>query len=223
MATRRREAPARRSKTRSVSVDFTGVDTGGGGRLLPEATYKFELVELEEEQGQDSGEPYLAGVFKVVEGEYEGTKAYDNFSLQPQALWKLRSFLESAGYQTEEGPMEIPYDDMVGLIGEADVIHEEYKKKTKHRINSWIIEGSGSDSDDQQSEREERSSTVKKRANGSGRREEPEVEWKVKDEVSFKDGKKTLTGRITELDGDSVTVKVGREEFEMTLEDISAP
>lgn len=223
MATaRRRAGPPARKKGGVVSVDFTGVEAGGGGgRLLPEDTYQFELVEIEEEEGKDSGEPYLAAVFQVTEGDYEGTKAFDNFSLQPQALWKLRSFLESAGYATEDGPMDIPYEDMIGLVGTADIIHEDYKNKTKHRINSWLIEGEGSDKKSSKEKDDEPRGGVRKKTNGSGRHEE-EAEWHVKDEVTFKEGKKTLTGIITQLDGDDVTVKVGRDEYEMKTEDISA-
>jgi hypothetical protein len=217
MATRRR-APAR--KGRIASVDFTGVEAGGGGRLLPEDTHEFELVEIEEETGENSGEPYLAAVFKVTDGEYEGTKAYDNFSLQPQALWKLRSFLEAAGYTTEDGPMDIPYDDMIGLVASADVIHEDYKGKKKHRINSWLIEG-----EPKETEKEERSArggtrggAVRRKSNGA----DDEPTFKLKDEVTFKDGKKTLTGTIISIDGEDVSVKVGRDEYDMKVEDITA-
>lgn len=211
---------ARRGKQRGTTrVDFTGVETSGG-RLLPEDTYQFELTEIEEEVGQDSGEPYWASIMEVADdGEFKGVKAYENFSLQPQSLWKLRSFLESAGYPTEDGPMDIDRNDLIGLIGTADVIHETYKNRPKHRINSWIIETDGKEKEDKSTARGANGGTKKVR------RAEPDpeetVEWTVKDEASFKDGKKTLTGKIKSIDGDDVTVTVkGDGDYEMKTDDL---
>jgi hypothetical protein len=214
---------------RLISVNFKGVEAGGGGRLLPEDTYQFELTEISEQEGQDSGQPYLAAVFQVAEGEYKGTKAWDNFSMQPQALWKFRSFLESAGYATEDDEMQIDPDELIGLVGTADVIHEDYRGKPKHRVNSWIIEqetpksGRRSKNDDED-ERPTRTGGGARRAGGNGRdKDEDETEWKVKDQVTFKDGKKTLSGRIKEIDGENVVVTVPKDgDYEMTVDDISA-
>lgn len=212
--------PKRKGKN-LIRVNFEGVQTGGGGRLLPEGTYSFELEELEEEVGQDSGEPYLKGTFKVAEGEYEGTKAWDNFSLQPQALWKLRSFLESAGYATEDAEMELDPDELIGLVGTADIIHEDYKNKTKHRINSWLVENEeGAETTGK--EEPAKGGPRKKPTNGSAEKKD-EPEFSVGDAVSFKEGKKTLRGKISEMDDDdNITVKVGKEEYVMTAADISA-
>lgn len=216
MATK--QVARRGGKKGAVSLDFTGV-TVGGGRLLPEAVHQFECVEIDPDAvGSESGEPYWACTFEVVEGDFKGTKAWDNFSLQAQSLWKLRSFLEAAGYPTEDGPMEIDPNDLVGLIANADVIHEDYKGRTKHRINSWII--------DQETDKAEKSNGGAKKAikktDDDDAGDEP-GDWKVKQEVSFRDGKKTLSGRIKSIDGNDVVVTVPKDgDYEMTLDDLIA-
>ncbi len=202
----------RRKGKRMISVDFTGVEAGGG-RLLPEDTYQFEVEEVEEKEGEDSGQPYLAFTLKVTEGDYEGTKAWDNFSLQPQALWKLRGFMEAAGLETTDGPMEIDPEEFVGLIVTGAVIHEDYKGRQKHRIDGYQADDAPAKAVD---EKAAKTTTVKRKTNGDA------TEWKVRQEVSFQEGKKTLTGKITEINDDQVTVRVGKEEYEMTLDDLSA-
>lgn len=218
----RRAAPARRKGT--ISVDFTGVEAGGGGRLLPEDRYLFEVKEVNEEEGQDSGQPYLEVQLVVADGEYEGTKAYDNLSLQPQALWKLRGFMEALGLETVDGPMDINPEEFVGMMVECDIIHEDYKGKNKHRVAGYFpAEDTGA----------ETSGAAPAKSNGAGgngstvrkRTPEPaaeEADWKLRQRVAFQDGKKRLEGVIVKLDGDSVTVRVGRDEYEMATSDIEA-
>lgn len=194
-----------------ISVDFTGVEASGGGRLLPEGPLMFEVDEIEEREGESSGQPYLAFTLTVADGEFKGTKAWDNFSLQPQSLWKLRGFLEAAGVETEDGPMDLDPEELIGKIVMADVVHEEYKGKTKHRIAGYspVAEDDGED---------EKPTPKKKKPEPEA---EDEVEWKVKQRVTFKDGKKQLEGTITAIDGESVTVRVGRDEYEMDVSDLT--
>lgn len=187
--------PKKRGKT--ISVDFTGVEVGGAGKLLPEGPLQLEIEEIVEEVGGDSGKPYLAITFAVSEdGEYKGTKAWDNFSLQPQSLWKFRGLLEAAGQPTEDGPMEIDQDDLIGLIVVGEIIHEEYKGKTKHRINGY------SAIEEETPAPAARPGATKKKPAAD------EPTWKVNQKVSFRDGKKSLVGKVTGIDGDDITVLV---------------
>lgn len=201
-----------------IKVDFTGVSAEGGGRLLPEEAHTFEVVDIEEETGKDSGEPYLAFTLQVVDGEYKGTKAWDNFSLQPQSLWKLRGFMEAAGQDTVDGPMEIDPDELVGLVVVGHVIHEEYKSKTKHRIDSYSpVEGDGAGG----GEPEKTTGAVKKKTPAKSESED-ETTFKKGDAVKFKDGKKWLEGVLIKVSGNNVEVRVGKDEYEMTVDDIEA-
>lgn len=197
-----------------IKVDFTGVEAGSAGKLLPEGQTKFEVVDITEEEGQDSGQPYLAVTLEVVEGEDDaGVKAWDNFSLQPQALWKFRGFLDAAGITTEDGEMAIDPDELIGLVVIGDVVHEQYKEKMKHRIAGY----SPVEEEDAQPAATTKKKIIKKAAD-----EEEATEWKVKQKVAFMDGKKRLEGVITAIDDDKITVKVGRDEYEMGPDDIEA-
>jgi hypothetical protein len=193
-----------------VRVDFTGVEAGGGGKLLPEGPIQLEVEEVEQLEGEESKQPYLNFTFTVSEGEYEGTKAWDNMSLQSQALWKLRGFMEAAGLETEDGPMDIDPDELVGLNVMADIVHEEYKGKTKHRVAGYsTVEDTPA----------EPAAASKKKPSA---KKDEEIEWKVKQKVAFMDGKKRLEGVLTKIEDDTVTVRVGKEEYEMSTSDLEA-
>lgn len=205
--------PKKRGK--GVTVDFTGVEAGGGGSVLfPEGPQLFEVDDVTEEEGQDSGQPYLAFVLKAVDGKYEGKKAYDNFSLQPQSLWKLRGFMEAAGLETVDGEMDLDLDEFKGIVVMADVIHEDYKGKPKTRINGYLsAEGAAP---------EEKPAGPRKKGNSKSAPAEEEPEFKVKQKVWFKEGKTRHDGVITAIDGETFTVRVGRDEYEMGADDLTA-
>src|SRR3990167_9240963 len=188
----------------TVSVDFTGVEAGGGSVLFPEGPQLFEVDDVTEEEGADSGQPYLAFVLKATDGKYEGKKAYDNFSLQPQALWKLRGFMEAAGLEVEDGEMEIDIESFKGIVVMADVIHEDYKGKPKTRINGYSAV--------EEEDTTPAETTKKKILKKPAKEEETEEEsgFKVKSRVSFKDGKTKMEGVVTAIDGETYTVRVGK-------------
>lgn len=205
--------PKKRGNT--VTVDFTGVEAGGGSTLFPEGPQLFEVDDVTEEEGADSGQPYLAFKLKAVDGKYEGKFAYDNFSLQSQALWKLRGFMEAAGLATEDGEMELDLDEFKGIVVMADVIHEEYKGKPKTRINGY----SPAEETEAEPEPTPKAGAKKKPA----KVEEPEEEeFKLKQKVSFRDGKTKLEGTIVGIDDDVITVRVGKDEYEMGADDLTA-
>ncbi len=206
--------PTKRKGKKTITVDFTGVSTEGGSRVLEEGPIRFEVDDVTEEMSQED-KPYLKMVLKVDEdGEYKGCKVYDNFSLQPQALWKLRGFMEAAGLETVEGKMEIDPDEFIGCLVVGNIVHEEYKGKTQNRVNEY------SQVEDEAPKATEGETTrVKKKAAATT---EDETEWKVKQKVSFKDGKKTLEGVITKIDGDEIDVKVDKDEYTVSPNDLTA-
>jgi len=232
-----------KKKGNIIQVDFTGVESGGGV-VLPEGPIQLEVSDISQEVGQDSGAAYLAFEFTVSEGQYEGKKVWDNMSLSPKALWKLRGFLEAAEFEVEGGIQDIDLDELIGLNVTAEISHEMYQGKKKNRVTNYINSSAEAEAEEEvEEEAEEEEEKPAKRGRGrpagSGKKkpkpaeeeEEAEVEeegeddepaFKVKQKVKFKDGKTTITGVITELDGDNVTVKAGSDEYEMGVEDIEA-
>lgn len=192
-------APPRKGK-KVISVDFTGVTTEGGGRLLPEGQYQLELKEIEQKEGESSGEPYLEFTFEVVNNDDDslnGTKAWDNLSLQPKALWKLRQFMEAGGHPTEDGPMDVDPDALIGTVVTVDIIHEDYKNKTKHRIGGYVLDNTADTAPSASAP------TRKKAAPGDG-----DDEFKKGQKVSFMDGKKKIPGTVKAIEDGTVTVTV---------------
>lgn len=211
-------AKARKKSGRSVSVDFTGVDSGGGGRLLPEDTYLFEIKEIEEKEGESSGQPYLAFTLEVADGEFVKTRAWDNFSLQPQALWKLRGLLETIGMDVPDGSMDIDLDELIGVMVKADVIHEPWEGKQKHRINSYMPADAES-----VEEVKEVKATPKKVVKKKPPEEEEEAGWQKGDKVTFMDEKKKILGKVISVnDKGVVTVRSGSDEYEIDGTDLEA-
>lgn len=225
-------ATNRKSNTRgnSIRVDFTGVEAGGGGRLLPEGVYQFEVIDIERKVGESSKEPYLAFELAVADdGEFKGTKCWDNFSLQPQSLWKLRGFLDAAGQETVDGPMDLDLDELVGLVVEAEVFHETYKGKDKHRIGSYLVSDGATDDGARETAAahttrpaaDEAPAAPARRRRAAADEDADDGSPRVGMKVSFKDGRKVLKGTISEINGDVIAVKVGQDEFEMGLEDLT--
>lgn len=188
-------------KRGTITVDFTGIETGGG-RLLPEGDYLFEIEEVTLETSENSGADYLKFTLVVSDGKFKGAKAWDNFSLQPQALWRLKSLMETLEMEVPDGVTELDPKEFEGLIVGATVFHEEYQGKTKHKIGEYFPASESTD--------EEKPSPKN---------------FKVGQRVSFRDGKRTLQGKITDIDDSTdpptLTVRSGSEDYELTPEEVT--
>lgn len=151
---------ARKSRGRSnvIDVDFTGVEAGG--RVTPEGEYVAEVVSVEGKRSE-ADKPYLAWTLKVVgDANHEGNRLYYNTSLQKQALWNLRQFLEAMGIETQGGAMQLDLKSYVGLQLGVEVDIEEYKGKEKSRIVDVFVLTDDEDEDedgDEETEDEETS------------------------------------------------------------------
>jgi hypothetical protein len=202
MATAKRVA----GKKKGLSIDFTGVESGGGGRLLPEGeTFVFEVAEVEQKTSDNSGADYLSFTLKVAEGDYQGAKVWDNMSLQPQALWKLRGFLEAAGFVID-GVVDLDLNELKGLQVSGTVVHEEYQGKKKNRIDAYLL------AEDATAEATEEAAE-----------EEAAPAFKKGDAVQFRDGKKLVKGKVTGTAEDgSIVVKVGTDEYEISADELTA-
>lgn len=119
-------------KKTTVKVDFTGVEVK---TLVPEGDYKIKAEEITQEKGEDSGKPYLAWKFGILEGKLKGQKLFYNTSLQANSLWNLRGVLEAFGVEVD-GAMELDLKELVSECSEAGctVEHETYDGKKRAHI-----------------------------------------------------------------------------------------
>ncbi len=142
MAAARKKAPAkkrapakrgRKTKGNVITIDFTDVESGGG-IPTPDGYYTASIKHIEQEVGGDSGEPYLAIRWKTS----LGSTVFDNFSLQPQSLWVLRTMLECAGYEIPDDEYELDIDGMEGLEVGLEVINEDYEEQPRPRVTGYM-------------------------------------------------------------------------------------
>lgn len=135
----------------SVNVDLSGVETSR--KTIPEGTYTL-VVDSATQKSSQGGNPMIVFEFSVAEGKYQGSKLYENCSLQPQALFKLKSVLIALGMDIPNKAFDLDLKDLIGLTCEAEVGHEVYEGKKRARILEYI-DPSDSDSDEDDSEDED--------------------------------------------------------------------
>lgn len=115
----------------SVNVDLSGVEASR--KAIPEGTYEVVVNSASQKDSRD-GNPMIAFEFEVAEGAHKGAKLYENCSLQPQALFKLKSVLMALGIEIPNKAFDLNLRDLVGLTCEVEVGHEVYEGKKKARI-----------------------------------------------------------------------------------------
>ena len=115
----------------SVNVDLSGVEASR--KAIPEGTYEVVVNEAIQKDSRD-GNPMIAFEFEVAEGAHKGAKLYENCSLQPQALFKLKSVLLALGMNIPNKAFDLNLRDLVGLTCEVEVGHEVYEGKKRARI-----------------------------------------------------------------------------------------
>lgn len=218
------------SKKSSISVDFSDTESQAS---LPEGDFLFEVDEVEQKTSENSGNDYLSITFKVAEGEFKGKKVWHNCSLQPQALFNLRGVLEALGFEVPQGVMELDPADMIGETCGGTVQLEVYEGKKRPRIVEFFsAEELGEETEEpakpaakaskkaEPAEEPAAKPAAKKKAAKKEESEEPSIE--VGSKVTFTDDEgEELEGKVLSIDGDTATVKVGKEEWEISLDELT--
>lgn len=138
----------------SVNVDLSGVETSR--RAIPEGTYSLVVNQVEQKTSRE-GNPMIAFEFEVSEGPHKGAKLFENCSLQPQALFKLKSVLMALGMEIPNKAFDLNLKDLIGLECEVEVGHETYEGKKRARILEYINpeESEGPSGDEEEEEESE--------------------------------------------------------------------
>src|SRR4051812_15400255 len=80
-----------------TDVDMTKVSVGGD--VPPEGSYRVRVSKVDDTQLSKKNEPKVELQLKIQdEGESFGRVIFDNASLQPQALFKLKAYYNAVGY-----------------------------------------------------------------------------------------------------------------------------
>lgn len=142
---------ARKRKGKSISLDLSEVETNR--KAIPEGQYTVVVNSAEMTQSQ-SGNDMVKFEFEVTEGKHKGAKLYENCSLQPQALFKLKSLLIGLGFSIPNKAFDLDLTELIGLSCEVEVGHEKYEGKTRARILSYI-DPDGDDDDESDDDEDE--------------------------------------------------------------------
>lgn len=141
--------PRARRTTRNtkLKVDFTGVTVR---KLVPEGRHSFEVKEVKKDKGPN-GEYLEVRSAVINDSDFEGAEIYDNLSLSPKALWRLKSFLDALGFETD-GEIELDPAEMVEQVFDADIFHDtSYDSRPRAKVAEYYPVGDG----DEASETEE--------------------------------------------------------------------
>jgi hypothetical protein len=176
---------------RTVEVDFTDVEVGGGGGFhIPEGEYAMKVDSVKLGTSSNDNEQ-IEWIFKGTEGKAKGKTFYFYTPLVEQALWKLRETLEALGVEVPDSAMDIDLDELEGMECTGQVEDDEYKNKIRSKLAKLV--GEASESTD---EAEEDTSPGKKKANGKGKKlikvSEEEVKEMGEDELEDLVGKYDL-------------------------------
>jgi hypothetical protein len=117
----------------SVNIDFTGI-----GEVPPEAEYTARIEDAEQTLSKASNQPMIKVSYKIVGTEHDGFPLFDNFSLTPQALWKLQDFLTILTGERPEGPISLDLQDWMGREVNVIIGHEDYNGKPTAKIQTYV-------------------------------------------------------------------------------------
>lgn len=217
----------KKTKRRIVTVDMSGVESGG--KAVPDGVYAVVVHEISEEEG-DKG-PYLKWVFKITDGPASSALLYDNLSLSPKALWKLKGLLETLGVEVPDSSMELDLEEYIGMEMTVTIANEEYQGKDRPKISQY---GGELDSESRKSGKPSKSGDS---SSGSTSKKTPKKDEDNDDDrpeagdvVKFTDDGKEYIGKIKSIEDDMATVVQGKndkerkngDEWEIPIGDLEA-
>ena len=201
-----------------VTVNFSGVESGG--RRCPDGTYEAEIISAELEESS-SGNPMIVAKWKITDGKFKGVQLFDNISLVPQALWKLKTLLEALGIEPQEEDVAASEyaSEMLEKGATIIVTNEKYEGEDRPKVTGYgePEEGNGAEEseDDEESEDEEearpsrRKSAVRAKSNDEDEEESDEQDGEESEEEEDEEEPKVRNrgGRIKIKEGSRVKFK----------------
>lgn len=152
MVVKRKAKGSKKRKGGAISVDFTGVEAGG--RPCPDGTFKAEITSFEQEESS-TGNEMIVAKYKILTGKGKGAIIYDNLSLQPQALFRLKSLCEALGIEAD-GATDLDPEDFVGQEVLVDVENETYEGKKRARAAGYAsLDSESAEEDGEEAEDED--------------------------------------------------------------------
>lgn len=124
-----------------MNIDFRSVPSR---EALEEGTYLLQVAEVEEKTSS-TGNPMLSITYDVLStsdgSPVEGSrKIWDNYSLQAQALFKLKELFDALGIDTS-AVVDMDVADLVGQQVLAKLVQETYNGELRNRVKKLFPVG----------------------------------------------------------------------------------
>lgn len=124
-----------------MNIDFSSVPNR---EPLEEGTYLLQVAEAQEKTSS-TGNPMITITYDVVstaDGEpVEGNrKLWDNYSLQAQALFKLKQLFDAVGMDTST-VVDMDISDLIGQQVMAKVVQDTYNGELQNRVKKLFPVG----------------------------------------------------------------------------------
>lgn len=119
-----------------IDIDLSNPDLkewgGGGGPKLPVGQYVFDITDAVQEQSSKN-QPVVKVTFKVADeqSEHNGVELTKKYSLQTQALGRIKNLMMAAGCQLDK----IRLGELIGARIIADIVHVEGQGKVDAQGN----------------------------------------------------------------------------------------
>jgi len=113
-------------------------DNRGEWKPLPEGTYDFQILEVEEKTSS-KGNPQLYISTEVVGGEFSGKKCGMYFAATENATWRIVQLLEATGVAFEQAGTDLDFDenDLIGSYFQANAGIREYNGKKNNDFSKF--------------------------------------------------------------------------------------
>lgn len=210
------------SKKGGTTVNFAGVESGG--RTCPDGEYTAEIMSAEIEESS-AGNPMIVAKWKVTVGKFKGTTLFDNISLVPQALWKLKTLLEALGIEPEEEDKDASEyaEALLEQSGTIIVTNETYEGVQRPKVTGYGSAGEEEEAEEEETEEEEEEEAPPAKKKGAAKKkaaaadddedeEEADEEEEEEEEEPKVRNKKTVSkvkegSRVKFDDGDGNIIK----------------
>ena len=115
-------------------ADFDDVQTGFDP--IPNGRFPFTISGCEKKKAIEGSGEYLSWELTCNDSDHQGRKLWNNTSLQPQALFALKGFLEAAGCDMESDGFNT--EDAVGCKLDVQVGQKEYEGKITNECSAFF-------------------------------------------------------------------------------------
>lgn len=117
-----------------MRIDFTGVEGQKSFDPLPAGRYTCQVDDFKmgkaSENAKNAGADTISWELTVVDNdneEYNGRKVWENMTIVPNSLWRLKAFLEAAGFEANDD-MEFEPEDVLNSTLDVKLVIQKGRK-----------------------------------------------------------------------------------------------